>query len=171
MIDSPKKHLYHGDGKGKTTAAVGLSVRAAKYHNRVLFCSFLKDGSSGEMDMLKSLGIDTGSVASPAFTWLLTDSERAALTEKISVFWKNIAEKADNYDLIVLDEILDTINEKLFIEDELVNFLHAHPNIEIVITGRKPSARILEIADYVTEMKMLKHPFTNHTPPREGIEK
>lgn len=171
MVETPKKHIYHGSGKGKTTAAAGLCARAVTYGNRVLFCSFLKDNSSGEIASLKKLGIDAECVCSSRFTWLLSAEEMIALKSNVKKFFDKIDSVADNYDLIVLDEVLDAVNEGLLPEEDLISFLKKHPNAEIVMTGRDPSERLVGIADYVTEMKMQKHPFNNNIAAREGIEK
>ena len=171
MINAPKIHVYHGDGKGKTTAAVGLCVRARSYGNRVLFCSFLKDGSSGEVSQLKKLGVDTEFLASEKFTWLLNSEEITALKTKTSEFFNKINKKAKNYDLVILDEALDAVGTGLLDEGELLRFFSQNTQSEIVVTGRNPSENLLLAADYVTEMVKIKHPFDKNITAREGIEK
>ncbi len=171
MIESAKRHIYHGNGKGKTTAAVGLCARAANYGNNILFCSFLKDNTSGEIASLQQIGVDTGCVASPRFTWQLTADELISLKDNVNGFFEKIENMANDYNLIVLDEVLDAINEGLLEEDKLIRLLSSFPNTEIVITGRDPSETLISMADYVTEMQMQKHPFTDNLPARNGIEK
>lgn len=171
MIETPKKHIYHGTGKGKTTAAAGLCIRAKKYGNRVLFCSFLKDNQSGEIASLQQLGVDTRCVSSPQFTWLLTADEIITLKSDVKNFFDKINSMTDNYDLAVLDEVLDAVSGGLLPEDDLLLYLDKHPNVEIVMTGRDPSEQLVAVADYVTEMKMQKHPFNSNVAAREGIEK
>ena len=171
MIISAKKHIYFGDGKGKTSAAAGLCARAVTYGNRVLFCAFLKDNSSGEISSLARLGVETRCVASPCFTWELTGEQAGALRERVTEFFRMIEADAKAYDLIVLDEALDAVSEGFLEESRLIRFLEDNPRAEIVITGRRPSEALQEAADYITEMRLVKHPFYSGLPAREGIEK
>ena len=170
MIERAKKHIYHGDGKGKTTAAVGLCARACCYGNRILFCSFLKNDTAGEMKSLKKLGIATEAVAGRDFTWNLTESEMSQLRIKITDFFISLESKANDFNMIILDEVLDAVDLSLLPENLLIDFLDSHPDIEIVMTGRNPSASVIALSDYVTEMKMQKHPFNDKVSAREGIE-
>lgn len=170
MIESAKIHIYHGDGKGKTTAAVGLCARAVGRGNRVLFCSFLKDGTSGEVKSLNILGVDTRFLSTPGFTWQLDERQTEELKTRIGEFFSKIKQKSSDYDLIVLDEVLDAVNEKLLPEAEVIDFLRKNRETEIVLTGRGPSETLVEKADYVTEMKLCKHPFNQGVAAREGVE-
>ncbi|MCL2539716.1 MAG: cob(I)yrinic acid a,c-diamide adenosyltransferase [Oscillospiraceae bacterium] len=170
MIEQAKKQVYFGDGKGKTTAAAGLCARALRYENRILFCSFFKDNSSGEMASLRKLGADVGCVKSPRFTWELDASQKAALKADVVEFFEKVKASAKDYDLIVLDEVLDAVAERMLDESSLLSFLEENPNTEIVMTGRNPSEALLGAVDYATEMKMIKHPFYCGLQAREGIE-
>lgn len=168
-------HIYYGDGKGKTTAAVGLAVRAAGCGLRVLFVQFLKTDSSGERSVLGKLDnvTLTNCPLNLKFTFDMTDAEK----HQTAVLYRNIFERSaatalsDRYDMIVLDEIFDVINEGMLTEAQVYEFITNAPNsIEIVMTGHNPSQRFLAEADYITEMKKHKHPFDNGMTARKGIE-
>ena len=170
MIEQAKKHIYYGDGKGKTTAAIGLCIRALPYNNRILFASFLKDNTSGEIESLKKLGISTDCVPTPMFTWNLSNDQTALLKQNVELFFESLFERAYMYDLVVLDEVLDVVSLNLLSEDTLLSFLEEHSDIEIVLTGRDPTARLVSKCDYVTCMQMKKHPFFLGQTARKGIE-
>lgn len=168
-------HIYYGDGKGKTTAAVGLAVRAAGCGLRVLFVQFLKTDSSGERSVLGKLDnvTLTNCPLNLKFTFDMTDAEK----HRTAVLYRNIFERSaatalsDRYDMIVLDEIFDVINEGMLTEAQVYEFITNAPNsIEIVMTGHNPSQRFLAEADYITEMKKHKHPFDSGMTARKGIE-
>ena len=168
-------HIYYGDGKGKTTAAVGLAVRAAGSGLRVLFVQFLKTDSSGERSVLGKLDnvTLTNCPLNLKFTFDMTDAEK----HRTAVLYRNIFERSaatalsDRYDMIVLDEIFDVINEGMLTEAQVYEFITNAPNsIEIVMTGHNPSQRFLAEADYITEMKKHKHPFDSGMTARKGIE-
>ena len=162
-------HIYYGDGKGKTTAAVGLAVRAAGSGLRVLFVQFLKTDFSGERSVLGKLDnvTLTNCPLNLKFTFDMTDAEK----HRTAVLYRSIFERSaatalsDRYDMIVLDEIFDVINEGM-----LAEVTNAPKSIEIVMTGHNPSPRFLAAADYITEMKKHKHPFDRGMSARKGIE-
>ena len=168
-------HIYYGDGKGKTTAAVGLAVRAAGSKMKVLFVQFLKTEFSGERNVLEKLDNVT---LTPCplklkFTVDMTDAER----QQTAVLFRGIFERSaatalsERYYMIVLDEVFDIMNEGMLSEAEVLAFVTDAPNsIEIVMTGHNPSQRFLDEADYVTEMKKHKHPYDKGMPGRIGIE-
>ena len=168
-------HIYYGDGKGKTTAAVGLAVRAAGCGLRVLFVQFLKTDSSGERSVLGKLDnvTLTNCPLNLKFTFDMTDAEK----HQTAVLYRSIFERSaatalsDRYDMIVLDEIFDVINEGMLAEAQVYEFItNAPKSIEIVMTGHNPSPRFLAAADYITEMKKHKHPFDSGMTARKGIE-
>ncbi len=167
-------HIYTGDGKGKTTAAVGLVIRAKSRGLRTLFVQFFKENhSSGESLILEDISIETiifDKVRSPLFhpsidKNLLKDEIGKALN-----YLKDIFSEA-RHDLIVLDEFICLITEGLLSEDEAVNFIKNKPdNLELVLTGRGADEKIMSIADYVTYMQKIKHPYINNIKGRKGIE-
>lgn len=168
-------HIYYGDGKGKTTAAVGLAVRAAGNHMKVLFVQFLKTEFSGERNLL-SAAENVTLTACPQeikFTVDMTDAER----QQAAVLFRGMFERSaatalsERYDMIVLDEVFDVMNEGMLSEAQVYEFITNAPNsIEIVMTGHQPSERFLAEADYVTEMKKIKHPYDRGITGRIGIE-
>ena len=166
-------HIYCGDGKGKTTAAAGLAVRAAGAGQKVLFVQFFKDGSSSEIASLRALGIGVRAVPENfGFVWNMDDAELArakkAYTDLLLAAEK---EAADGCGLLVLDEIISAVNCELVPERELLDFIICRPEgLEIVLTGRDPSPALSDAADYITEMRKLRHPYDEGIMGRRGIE-
>lgn len=166
-------HIYYGDGKGKTTAAVGLAVRCAGSGGKVLFTSFLKDDKSSELNVLRKVGgIDI--IENPPkvkFFKNMSDEEKKSMACIIRDKMSEIINIQNTYDMVVLDEVIPTLNYGLVDEEELIEMIeHRQPNVEYVLTGRNPSKRLLEIADYVSEIKKIKHPFDKGIKARVGIE-
>ncbi len=163
-----KIHLYYGDGKGKTTAAVGLSVRACGAGMKVVFVQFLKDGTSSEIECLKQLGVEVMHVGCNKFTWLMNDKEKLEVAENSTQVLRTALKIP--CDLLVLDELTDVYSLGL-IDKALVDSVIKVPHCEIVITGHIPDD-IFFSADYMTEMKKTAHPYDNvpPLPARKGIE-
>jgi cob(I)alamin adenosyltransferase len=172
--DSGLLHLYIGDGKGKTTAAVGLTVRAAGRGKKTLFAQFLKSGETGELASLGKLGTRIiRSARRFGFTFQMDDTEKDCCGAEQRRILAEIAGavQEEGWDLLVLDEVLDALNSGLIGEAAFRSFLEAlPPEPEIAITGRNPPAWLMEQADYITEMKKRKHPFDRGIPARTGIE-
>ncbi len=169
-------HIYCGDGKGKTTAAVGLTVRAQGFGLKVLFMQFLKDGNSSELKVLKSLdNIEVlGAKPIKKFTFQMTEEELAETKEMSAKQLKEAEEKVMNgdYNLLVLDEALGSIEAGVLDENLVLDFLKKKPEkLEVVITGRIPSDKMVEAADYVSKIEKVKHPYDQGIPARKGIEK
>ena len=165
-------HLYCGDGKGKTTAACGLAVRAAGSGMKVLFCQFFKDGSSSEIRELEKLGIETRhpSAVYGLFRYM-TDEQKAETRKAHDDLLREAVSGADKYDMIVLDESVSSYRHDMLDRETLLGFLRSEgQNREIVLTGRNPAQELLSTADYVTEMKKRKHPFDDGITARKGIE-
>lgn len=168
-------HIYCGDGKGKTTAATGLAVRAAGSGMKVLFARFLKDENSAELEILES--IPNIEVLNPdksyGFYWTLGEDEKAALKETYRQFWNKIVSKCTekNYEMLVMDEFMAAYQYELMERKEALEFLAGRPEgLEVVLTGRDPSEELLELADYVSEIRKIKHPFDKNIQARKGIE-
>ncbi|MBR4206066.1 MAG: cob(I)yrinic acid a,c-diamide adenosyltransferase [Clostridia bacterium] len=166
-------HLYHGDGKGKTTAAVGLAARAAGAGMRVLFAQFFKDGSSSEIASLNLLpGVTT---AHPGLHYgrfkTMTDKQRSEIHQSYCAMLSDVIRRAADFDLIVLDEAVSAFGYGMLEKDELLGFLRDEGGRrEIVLTGRNPAPELKKLADYVTEMKKEKHPFDVGVTARRGVE-
>ena len=166
-------HIYCGDGKGKTTAAAGLAVRAKGAGRKVLFVQFFKDGLSSEIASLRALGIEVRVVTENlGFIWNMDDEElthaRKLYTDLLLDAEK---ESADGCGLLVLDEIISAVNCGIVPEQELLDFIACRPEgLEIVLTGRDPSPALSDVADYITEMRKIRHPYDDGVQGRKGIE-
>lgn len=169
-------HIYCGDGKGKTTAAVGLAVRCAGRGNKVLLVQFLKSRDSGELYSLAKLPdieVMRGK-ESKKFTFQMNEEEKHALLIEHNKMFEQVLAKIKNggYSLLILDEVIGALNAKVFEIPKLIEFLRHKPeNLEVVLTGRNPAPELVEIADYVSEMRKIKHPMDKGIMAREGIEK
>lgn len=171
-------HIYHGDGKGKTTAAMGLALRALGHGWRILVAQFLKDGTSGEIRMLAGLPGVTVLHGEPGvkFTFQMTPeelaAERALADARLARAAAALDAGADEAaHLVVLDEVLDELAAGTLSEAPLLELLRTHgETAEIVLTGRGPSPELIDLADYVTEMRCEKHPFERGEPARAGVE-
>ena len=168
-------HIYHGSGKGKTTAAVGLTIRANGAGMKTAFFQFLKNGSSSEISILEKLENNTVMCCKECtkFTFQMNGSERENIRKIQNDMLKKASEliSGGSVSLIVLDEFLDAYNKELIdkvIADDFIK--NWSDKAEIIITGREPPAGMLEIADYVTEMKAEKHPYEKGITARKGIE-
>ncbi len=168
-------HLYHGDGKGKTTAAVGLALRMLGRGERVLFVQFMKDGKSGEIQMLESLAnVKTmHGEAAAGFYSQMSEEKKALFAHKQEELLENVLEELAkaHYGLLVLDEITYAYGWKLIDQNKLEQLLLNKPkDLEIVMTGRNPEILLKELSDYVTEMQMEKHPYQKGIAARPGVE-
>ncbi len=164
-------HLYSGNGKGKTTAALGLALRAAGAGKTVFIAQFVKGMHYSEIDALKSLpaielkqfGLDCFIVNKPAQTDI--DAARRGLKEVTVI----IAE--GKYDMVILDEVCIALYYHLFNIEEVLSLLKSKPEqMEIVLTGRYAPPELYEIADLVTEMNEIKHYYNSGIEARKGIE-
>lgn len=166
-------HLYCGDGKGKTTAALGLALRAAGAGKQVVFTQFFKDGSSSEMKPLAALpGVRVFHADTVrGFYRNMTPSQREQAGKDYTALFRQVTQAAQEADLLILDEIVSACNRGVVPEKLVTDFLREKPaRLEVVLTGRNPSAALLELADYVTEMRKLRHPFDRGIGARKGIE-
>lgn len=165
--------VYTGDGKGKTTAAVGLAVRAAGAGKRVAFVQFVKGGAySSELAVLTRIGV---AVERPAVepTGLLgsgiTEGDRRAADEAWALAAGILA--GHDYDVVILDEINVAMRYGLVEEAAVLAALNSRfPGMDVVLTGRGASDALIEQADLVTEMVPVKHPYDRGVSARLGIE-
>lgn len=165
--------VYTGDGKGKTTASVGLAVRAIGAGLRVAFVQFVKGGErSSELGVLERLGATViRPAASP--TGLLGDglTEEDFRAAREAWAWAEQAIAGGAYDLVVLDEINVATAYDLVAEDRVLVALDARPpHVEVVLTGRGASETLIARADLVTELRACRHPFDAGIAARKGIE-
>ena len=168
-------HIYCGDGKGKTSAATGLAVRAAGCGKRVLFARFLKNEDSGELHVLDAVSeIDVIHLErSYGFYRTLSDEEKGEVRRMYGGLWVDIIDRTASgaYDMLVMDEFMAAYGYGLIDRDEALSFLREKPeHLEIVLTGRDPDERLVELADYVSEVRKVKHPFDRGIRARRGIE-
>lgn len=168
-------HCYTGDGKGKTTAAVGLAVRAAGSGKRVVFAQFLKDGSSSEISVLDSIPLIHCVKQEQHFGFYRTLSvrEKQRLQEVTARYFQEVTALAlrEQADLLVLDELMAAWNLKLLSQEDVLRFLDEKPEgLELVVTGRDAPEDILSRCDYVTEMNKRRHPYDRGVAARRGIE-
>lgn len=170
MNDTGLLHLYYGDGKGKTTAAMGLALRALGSGKRVVLVQFLKGGQSGEIPLLEQLGakIYRGK-AGQKFVFQMNEEEKAATRALQN---QNLtAALAEPADLLVLDEA-GSAWELGMADPELLQraVLQRPAGQECVLTAHAPVQWMLDAADYVTEMKCHRHPYQKGIAARKGIE-
>lgn len=168
-------HIYCGDGKGKTTAATGLAIRGAGYGMKVTFVQFLKDGSSSEFNILNNIDNINIIICKKklGFSWNMNEEIKVIAKEEYTkLLEKGINEALERKaDMIVFDEIMSAISCGFVLEENLIKFLKEKPEeLEVILTGRNPSKDLVEIADYVSEIKKIKHPFDCGIASREGIE-
>lgn len=174
-------HIYYGDGKGKSTAAFGLCVRAAGSGYSVIIAQFLKSRKVGELntfEKLENVALLRGNLEN-VFSFNMNDEQKAhALSEHNALFKRAVdlfEKQSQNNEktLLILDEAIGAITEKLLDFPTVLEFLKAFKDseqIEIVITGRNPPSELLELGDYITEMKNHKHPYDSGVKMRKGIE-
>ena len=169
--------MYFGDGKGKTSAAVGLCVRALGNGIPVVFAQFLKEREAGEVESLSALGarIFRGK-GTGKFTFEMTPEERL-LARSVSDrnFLEAVRISGDlskrSMSVLVLDEICAAWNSDLIDKKSVSLFLEErNPRLEVVLTGRNPPDFFLEKADYATEMRKVRHPFDSGLGARKGVE-
>ena len=168
-------HIYCGDGKGKTTAATGLALRAAGCGMKVLFARFLKNENSGELSILDSVPeIEVLHLErSYGFFNTLTDEEKEEVRQMYGQLWDLIKEKISGgqFQMLVIDEFMAAYRYGLIGREEALDLLTGKPEaLELVLTGRNPGPELTELADYVSEIRKVKHPFDHGIMARRGIE-
>jgi cob(I)alamin adenosyltransferase len=173
MVEKNSKglvHVYTGDGKGKTTAALGLAMRATGQDMKVAFIQFLKGQPCGEHFFVSKyhpfdiVQISIGDSFSKAIEQLSREAQQTLDYAKQEIL-------SGKYDLVILDEIFVAINQGLITTKQLLDLLDEKPSsVELVLTGRKAPPEIIQRADLVTEMLMIKHPFSDGISARRGIE-
>jgi len=164
-------HIYHGDGKGKTTAAMGLALRMAGRGKRVVIAQFLKCEDSGERLTLSRIpGVELLPLPDCLpFTFQLTPEQREQERTRYACMLERLRELAPQADLLVLDEVCDAVDCGLVESEDVLSLLN-HYEGEAVLTGRQGQPELLARADYVTRMEKGKHPFDRGVEAREGVE-
>ncbi len=161
-----------GDGKGKTTAALGVLLRATGQNMRVVMLQFLKSktGNWGEMRAAQRLGVEIIPLGD-GFTWMSKDLDKdRALAQAC---WRLCREKIESnqYDVVIMDEITYALNYGwLSLEEVLATLSNRNPLLHVIITGRDAPEGLVEFADMVTEMREVKHPYKVGIMAQKGIE-
>lgn len=184
MMDKGLIYILTGDGKGKTTAAFGLAMRAAGHKQRSLIMQFIKDKSkpSGEIKYLNQRASRLSRIANridvftmgKGFVGILGDKKSKKVhqqkaQEAFALMMKKLQQK--KYNLLILDEINVAVDLKLISLKTLLKFLKDKPkDLNIVLTGRNAHKKLIELADTVSEIKNIKHPFDKGIPAQKGID-
>ncbi len=168
--------VYTGNGKGKTTAALGLAMRAIGYEHKVCMLQFIKGSwHYGEMDSSKKLGPNFELIAvGKGFVGILDDNSTREEHEKYAAEALKICREkifSEKYNVIILDEVNYAINLGLIDVQEIIKIIKEKPSsLDLVLTGRDVKKEIIELADLVTEMKEIKHPFKSGIKAKKGID-
>lgn len=166
--------VYTGNGKGKTTAALGLVIRASGYKNKVLIIQFIKNTFSGEIKSLKLFKSVKVIQGGKGFVGILGDKlsleeHKKAAQEALEKLSREIL--SGKWDLVIADEILGAVAGKLLNVSQAIELIKSKPvNLNLVLTGRNAPKEIIKMADLVTEMKEIKHPFRKGMLAKEGID-
>ena len=169
-------HIYFGDGKGKTTTGMGLCVRAAGYGYRVLIYQFMKNNKTSERNILEKIENITivNGLEQEKFSFQMTEQEKKERRAFYNSQFEKVTKKAveEDFDVLFLDETIYTISAGLLDEKLVLDFLKTKPDkLEVILTGNTPSADMIAAADYVSQIKKIKHPFDEGQASRMGIEK
>lgn len=168
-------HIYCGHGKGKTTCAMGLCLRAAGAGLKVVIYQFMKDGRAGERRILEKDENVTflNEARSVSFNFQMNEEQKQQERERYLADLAHIEDytRHENTDVLLLDEVLYAISCGLLPEQALTDFLDHRPGkLEVILTGREPSAEVMERADYISRIAEEKHPYQKGIPARKGIE-
>lgn len=168
--------IYTGEGKGKTTAAIGQGIRAYGNGLKVYMLQFLKGGKTGELSTINELG-DNFKIfrfeKPKDFTWNLSKEELEDLRLEIREGYNFILEviRDNKCDVLIIDEIMAVLSNNFLKVKEVLHILDNKPKtMEIILTGRNVPKEIIEKSNLVTEMKCIKHYYEEGIPAREGIE-
>ena len=168
--------VYTGSGKGKTTAALGIALRAAGHHKKICMIQFIKGSwHYGEMDSSKLLGPEFEMAAvGRGFVGIIDDRTPRKTHVKVAQEAVKISKEkilSGKYDIVILDEINYAVNLKLINVSDVLELIKSKPeDVDLVLTGNHASDKVIEEADLVTEMRQIKHPFQRGIKARKGID-
>jgi cob(I)alamin adenosyltransferase len=172
-LDKGLVQVYTGDGKGKTSAAFGLALRAIGRGLKVYVIQFIKGGFDyGELHIIDKLPNFrlTAFGRGKFITDVSPRGEDAKLAQEALKLATKVVKEGE-YDIVILDEVNVALNLKLIKIDDVLKLIKAKSkHVELVLTGRNAPARLIEVADLVTEMREIKHPYAKGVQPRKGIE-
>ena len=168
--------IYTGEGKGKTTACLGLLLRALGADYKVFFCQFLKDSLYSEIKMLRKIASSLSADlvirqfgVKRRVSTTFTEQDREAAAGGFRELQTAVA--GNQYDLVIADELCVAVHYGLVSLADVIDMLKTKPqNLELVITGRSACDELCAAADLVTEMKLIKHYFQEGIVARKGIE-
>ena len=162
--------VHTGDGKGKTTAALGLAIRAFGAGLKVLILQFIKGNRrSGELNALEILGVEVKQLGLGFITQENFSEQKKSARAALELARREILSSA--WDLIILDEINYAVKFGLLGSEEILELIKIRsPQMHLVFTGRDAPQELIDEADLVTEMKLIKHPFQQGTAAQAGIE-
>jgi len=187
-LDRGMVEIFYGDGRGKTSAAVGTATRAAGHGLNVALIQFLKGGEfTGEFTAMRRLGIEVHQFGPGGPSHSFDKQVKEGIRKLISTYFKYRESDKDcsvkglklaawmaasgRYDVVVLDEINTALNFKHIKANDIIKLIKGkHEKTELILTGFKPPQKILKMADLVTEMKKVKHPYDKGTLARWGID-
>jgi cob(I)alamin adenosyltransferase len=165
-------HIYTGDGKGKTTAAMGLAVRALGRGWTVGVIQFMKTGETGEVDFFRNVqNVEFKAFGHPGFVDPCnpTEEDRNAAETGFALAEDWVRDR--RFDLVILDEILPAVHCGIISIERVATLLDNKPDVvELALTGRDAPQELIEKADLVSDIREVKHPFTKGVPVRRGIE-
>ena len=176
MSDEGLVIVYTGNGKGKTTAALGMALRAVGYDHKVCMLQFFKGSwHYGEMDSSKKLEPNLELIAvGKGFVGILDDNSTREEHEKYAAEALKICREkilSGKYNVVILDEINYAIDLELITIDDVIKLIKEKPiTLDLVLTGNHAKDEIIELADLVTEMKEIKHPFKSGIKAKKGID-
>ncbi len=165
--------VYTGEGKGKTTAALGLVLRAIGYKRKCLIVQFGKNSFSGELKSLKRLKIKIIQ-GGKGFVKILGDKlpfaeHKKAARDTFDILYKEVV--SGKWDVVVADEVVGAVSSKLLPESFLVKLIKAKlKELDLILTGHHASEKLIALADLVTEMKDVKHPYKKGIMAKKGID-
>lgn len=166
-------HIYCGDGKGKTTAALGLICRHVGAGGSAVLAQFLKSLPTGELATLEKLGVPVFRNELPhGFFPNMSEEMQKKVREMHNCTLAEVTQRArtNMCSLLVLDELCAALSLGLIDREAVLSLVDDHGKTELVITGRDPEEALLARADYITEMKLVKHPYEKGVMARKGIE-
>jgi len=165
--------VYTGDGKGKTSAAFGLALRAVGRGLKVYIIQFIKGGFDyGELYIVEKIpNLKLATFGRGKFVTEIPPSEEDSKLAREAFELAKRVVKGGEYDVVVLDEVNVALNLKMINIEEVIDLIKNKPkHVELILTGRYAPVQIIDAADLVTEMREVKHPYTQGVPPRKGIE-
>ena len=168
--------VYTGNGKGKTTAALGMALRAAGYNHRVCIIQYIKGSwPYGEMESIKRLEPEVELViVGKGFVGIIDDKSPREDHEKIAQEAIKVSKekiRSGNYNIVILDEVNYAVNLGLIDVNDVLDLIKSKPEkLNLVLTGNHAKEEIIDAADLVTEMKEIKHPFKSGIKAKKGID-